>query len=273
MAGREEYLLGMADAEIRRLERQHQAWRAVTDRIWDVAGIGAGSTVVELGCGPGYATVDLARRVGPEGRVVGIDASARAVAVLRERAARYGLDNVEVATGEVTEVDVSPWAPDAVVARWLFCYLPGPEALVARIARQMAPGSRLAVLDYWNYQAVHAEPATALFRAVFRAVEASFAAAGGSLQVGGRLPAWLERHGVAVERVELLGGIARPGEPLWRWVAEFLELYLPSLVAKGALSAGDLAAHRAEWAERERTPGAILHLPPVVGVVGTRRGG
>ncbi|HSM13025.1 MAG TPA: methyltransferase domain-containing protein [Thermoanaerobaculia bacterium] len=268
--GRDEYLLGMDPLEVARLGRQHEAWREPTARVLDAVGIRPGTTVVDLGCGPGFTTLELATRVGPEGRVVAVDASERALAELGRRLERAGLRNVEPLRSEVLEADLSAVRPDVVFTRWLLCYLAEPGRLVARIASWLPPGGRFAAIDYWNYRAIHAEPPTPRFERVFRKVAESFAAAGGSLEVAGRLPALCERAGLEVERVEQLSPVARPGEPLWLWVEEFLGLYLPKLVERGTLDPGEAAAHGEEWSERAATPGALLFLPPVLGIVARR---
>ena len=159
MSGPEEdYLLGMAPEEVARLGRQHEAWREPTARVLDAAGIRPGSTVVDLGCGPGFTSLELAARVGPAGRVVAVDASERALAELGRRLERGGHRNVEARRSEVLEADLAGVRPDVVFARWLLCYLAEPGRLVERVASWLPPGGRFAAIDYWNYRAIHAEP-------------------------------------------------------------------------------------------------------------------
>src|SRR5206468_3743802 len=57
-----DYVLGTHDEELERLGVQHRAWRPVVLDCWKKAGITAGSRVLDVGAGPGYATVDLAER-------------------------------------------------------------------------------------------------------------------------------------------------------------------------------------------------------------------
>ena len=65
-----DYILGTHDEEVARLGLQHRVWRTVALDCWSRAGITAGSKVVDVGAGPGYATVDLAEIVGPTGEVL-----------------------------------------------------------------------------------------------------------------------------------------------------------------------------------------------------------
>jgi ubiquinone/menaquinone biosynthesis C-methylase UbiE len=72
-----EYVLGTGDEELARLGLQHRAWRLRALAAWRAAEIGPGQTVLDVGCGPGYASLDLAEMVGPCGRVVALDKSER----------------------------------------------------------------------------------------------------------------------------------------------------------------------------------------------------
>src|SRR2546428_12890176 len=72
-----DYVLGTHDDEVARLGLQHRVWRPRALDAWRRAGFTAGQTLLDLGCGPGHATIDLAEIAGPTGRVIAIDRSKR----------------------------------------------------------------------------------------------------------------------------------------------------------------------------------------------------
>ena len=74
-----DYVLGTHDEELARLGLQHRVWRPVVLDCWQKAGITVGKRVLDVGAGPGYATVDLAEIVGPTGEVVALERSANFV--------------------------------------------------------------------------------------------------------------------------------------------------------------------------------------------------
>src|SRR6202035_404031 len=76
--------------------------RLAMDRL----GLESGQAVVDLGCGTGRTTLELARRVGPGGRAVGVDIAAGMVARARDHAAEAGVDNVEFIQGDVQAHDL-----------------------------------------------------------------------------------------------------------------------------------------------------------------------
>ena len=62
------YVLGTRDEEIARLGLQHRAWRSRALAAWRTGEFAPGQTVLDVGCGPGFAALDLAKVVGPDGR-------------------------------------------------------------------------------------------------------------------------------------------------------------------------------------------------------------
>ena len=67
-----DYVLGTHDEELARLGLQHHVWRPVVLDCWQRAGLTVAKRVLDVGAGPGYATVDLAEIVRPTGEVVAV---------------------------------------------------------------------------------------------------------------------------------------------------------------------------------------------------------
>ena len=261
------YPLGSSPAEIERLRHQHETWRSPTEALWRLAGFGPGQSIVDLGCGPGLTTFDLARLVGERGRVLGVDVSATAAAAARDARRRQGLPNVRIVTAAADDVDLSFEQPDGIFARWLFCYLSDPAAVLRQVAGRLRSGGVLAVMDYWHYLAIRTEPRSPLFDNVFRAVYQSFGDAGGSLDVAGALPRHCAAAGLSVRHVEPVSAIGRPGSPIWAWIGDFQALYLPTLVERGYLMPGAVSDYLAWWNSLEGSATAFVFAPPMLSVV------
>ncbi len=270
MSGAPEYLLGAASAELERLRVQHDIWREPMLALMDAAGFAPGQALLDLGCGPGWSTLELARRVGPTGRVVGRDRSAAMVAAGRRLAAAEGAAHVAFDCADAAApFPAGPW--DGAYARWLFCWLPEPLPALRAAAQALRPGGRLAISDYLCYASeLRLEPCTPVFARGLAAVEASWRDAGGDPRIGERLPALLDAAGLRlVARAELrrAGG---PRDPLWGWPTSFFPLFLPKLVADGYLSAADAAAFLAEWPAAAARPEARFTAPTMLHLVAER---
>src|SRR5215470_9151475 len=92
-------------------------------RMASVAHLGEGKRVLDVGCGIGDPTLQVAVLVGPHGKVLGVDLVEDMLATARERAAALGLAHVEFRAGDVTTLALSPHAYDVVLGRWSLNYV------------------------------------------------------------------------------------------------------------------------------------------------------
>ncbi len=264
----QQYLLGDDADESRRLAAQHRVWAEPTYAGWRRAGFGVGDTLLDLGCGPGLVSVELAEWVGPEGQVVAADQSSRFLDALRQRAARRGLNNIRPVQAAVSELTLMAESLDGAYARWLFCFLPNPSEVIERIVPALKPGARLVTLDYFNYRAFTLAPHSEPMTEVVAAIESSWAESGGSLAVQGDMPALMAAAGLEVCEVRNVSRVARPGSVHWQWPEDFLRSHLPTLVASGAISASVVASFWSDWRAAANRPDAYLMLPPLLEIHG-----
>jgi len=262
-----DYILGTHDAELRRLGSQHGHWREQALAAWQHAGVRRGSTVLDAGCGPGFGALDLANLVSPTGRVIAVDESPRYIDHLRSQAAAAGITHIETHVGDVQRMDLPEACADAAYLRWVLCFVPDPDAVIAGLARALRPGGRVAVQDYYRYHAMSMGPPSAVFDRVVQAVDASWRKRGGDPDIGCRLPAMMERHGLRVRRIEPLVRAARPSDSLWDWPGTFFRVFIPTLVGLGLVTADDQREFEAMWTARSNEPGAFFVTPPMIEIV------
>ena len=263
----EPYLLGTDTAEETRLKTQHRLWAGAARDLWDRAGFGPGARLLDLGCGPGFASLELAERVGGGGRVLAVDESVRFIGRLNREAKRLGLRQLRARVHRVEELQLEPGSLDGVFARWLFCFLPDPAPVIDQVVLGLRSGGRLVVWDYLNYGATTLHPRSPAFDRVLAAVYESFVRNGGDLNIGDRLPGLIAASGCRlVDLVPLLRFI-RPGTNSWKWPTQFFFSYVPRLVESGLLTEPERRAFETEWRERERDPGTFLSAPPMIGIV------
>ena len=114
-------------------------------RMAAVAQIGDAQRVLDVGCGIGDPTLQVAVLVGPHGRVVGVDLVEDMIATARERAAALGLGHVEFRAGDIATIDLPPHAFDVVLGRWSLIYVADASAVLRRLHEVLVPGGRIAV--------------------------------------------------------------------------------------------------------------------------------
>lgn len=271
------YVLGTGMDELARLAMQAQLWSDAAHASWLRAGVQLGRSVLDIGCGPGYATTDLAQLVTAAGSVVGIDESAAFVEHLREQASRRGLGNITGLVGDVQTMAELPGLRerrggfDAAFCRWVLCFVARPEAVVRSAAELLRPGGRLVVFDYFGYQSMELSLRSAAWRAAVDATAESWRARGGDPDIVGRLPVMAEAAGMEVESIRLHHRVARGPEPMFTWVHEWWRVYTPKLVEMGRLTEDQ---HRTLMADLEEVRNSSAHFavcPPVYEVIVRKR--
>jgi ubiquinone/menaquinone biosynthesis C-methylase UbiE len=105
-----------------------------------------GETILDLGCGPGTLTPYLLEKVGPAGRVIGIDVADGMVARARSTAARSGWHNVEFERSDALD-----YSPGSSVQAVVFCLslstMGDPERCLVHVVSMLKPGGQLVILD------------------------------------------------------------------------------------------------------------------------------
>lgn len=111
------------------------------------AGLTAGETVVDLGCGAGIDTLLAARAVGPTGKVIGLDLTPGMVERARAHARQAGAAHVEIFEGVMEEIPLPDASVDVVVSNGVLNLSPRKSRAIAEMTRVLRPGGRLAIAD------------------------------------------------------------------------------------------------------------------------------
>lgn len=169
----------------KRLEVVSRVLWPTTSRLLTEAGIAEGQQCLDLGCGGGDVTLQLARLVGPTGCVTGIDMDETKLELARHSASEQSLENVEF-----RRVNVQEWNEegcyDLIYARFLLTHLADPH----RMLRQMLHGTRpggVAVVEDVEFAGHFSYPNSGAFDAYVRLYRAAAARQGADADIGPKL--------------------------------------------------------------------------------------
>jgi ubiquinone/menaquinone biosynthesis C-methylase UbiE len=123
-------------------------WRPQSAPLLEPAALAPGQTVIDYGCGPGGLSVELARRVAPNGRVHGVDLNKLFLERARARAKRDGVDAlIELHHTDGDRIPLDAGLADRLVCKNVMEYVPDVAATLAEFRRVLRPGGLAHVID------------------------------------------------------------------------------------------------------------------------------
>jgi len=168
-----DHWLHVEEDRMARYEAMFQ-WRDGYEALIAPAAIGTGQVVADYGCGPGGLAVELARRVGPSGRVLAVDINRDFLARTRALCDEQGLgDRVDARQMEGERIPVDDADVDRVVCKNVLEYVPDPEATVREFYRIVKPGGIVHVSDS-DWGGVVLEPLGERFTRLMSAASVAF---------------------------------------------------------------------------------------------------
>jgi ubiquinone/menaquinone biosynthesis C-methylase UbiE len=126
-----------------------QVRRAVLVEEWmDAMQLQSGARVLEIGAGPGYVSLVLADRVGPDGLVYAVDRSADALAYLERLQHERGLAQIQRVVADATTLDPGTLHPDSALVTMVLHHTDDPPGILSNVARLLPPGALAVVAEF-----------------------------------------------------------------------------------------------------------------------------
>ncbi|WP_433829025.1 class I SAM-dependent methyltransferase [Actinoplanes sp. CA-015351] len=216
--------------------RSHRWRTAENSAAYLLPHLSSGISLLDVGCGPGTITADLATHVTP-GRVTALERTAEALDLARAEVNRQSLTNVDFAVGDVHALDLPDDSFDVVHAHQVLQHVADPVAALREMRRVTRPGGVVAARDS-DYAGFHWYPLVpeldqwlALYQRVARGN-------GGEPDAGRRMLAWARAAGFTdVTATASVWGFATDEDRQW-WGGMWADRILKSDMAETALRTG-----------------------------------
>jgi 2-polyprenyl-3-methyl-5-hydroxy-6-metoxy-1,4-benzoquinol methylase len=260
------YLLGHADAEVRRLLLQARLYDPYTEQALRLAGLRPGMRVLDVGCGPGDVSFVAARLVGPDGTVIGIDAADDIIVLARARAAEHGLTSVGFEQTTVGDLTLDE-PVDAVIGRLILMHLPDPVATLRQLAGLVRPGGIIAFSEF-DMTGARGVPDLPLWRAARDTIIETFTSMGLDPTFAATMPALFRQAGLSNPQLLLgapIGGADHT--ELIAFVADTLGSLLPAREKLGLVTAdvfADSDALQRQLRDELSAAGGIATTPAMI---------
>jgi len=261
------YILGTDTEELHRLGLQHQVWAAEARKGWEIAEFSSGQHLLDLGCGPGYCSMELAYMVGKKGSVLAIDKSKQYLDFLATQAKHHDL-NITIQQAEFDTTELVPNSLDGVYHRWALAWMSDPQAALEKISAAMVPGAAIVGHEYYDWSTFQTEPELPGVNKGIKSIYKRFADSDFEIDIGRYLPRLYADAGLEVISVRPMAKIGLPGDLVWQWPKSFLELFLTKQT--GFMSQSEIDIAILELHELEALPGASILCPTMTEVVAVK---
>ncbi len=244
--------------------RSHRWRTAANSAAYLLPHLRPGQTVLDIGCGPGTITADLAVAVAP-GRVLALEPTADALDLARATLAERSIDTVDLLQGDVHALDLPDDSVDVVHAHQVLQHVADPVQALREMARVCRPGGLLAArdADYAGFVWYPGLPGLDAWMALYQRVAR---ANGGEPDAGRHLLTWAHAAGLSeVEPSASIWCYAGDADRRW-WGQSWADRSLHSDFARTALSHGlatqtDLQEIAAAWTRWADEPDGWLWIP------------
>lgn len=181
-----------------------------TTALFDRLGISDGLMCLDVGCGGGDVTRELARRVAPKGKAIGADLDSTKIEIARREAAELGIGNVEFRLQDIREEKPRPEF-DVVYARFLLTHLSDPASAINAFYAAVKPGGLVIVEDI-DCSGCFVFPESRAFWRLHELYCAAVRKRGGDPDIGPRLPLLLKDAGFAKVDLSVVQPMGLEGE-------------------------------------------------------------
>jgi SAM-dependent methyltransferase len=188
-----EYMIAGGREGKARLDVQSAAHRPYTLALLQGVGVEPGWRCLDVGCGGGHVTTDLARLAGPTGWAVGVDFDDVMIDLARKDAAEQGVHNVEFRVGRAEELAESGF--QTAYTRLLLDVVTDPEAVLSSMADAVVPNGAV-VAEEAEASSCFCYPPNAAFRRWIGWFAETMRRRGGDPDIGPRLPALFQSVGL-----------------------------------------------------------------------------
>lgn len=265
----EDYILGVNQKELERLEFQNSVWREITNDFIARCGVTKGMKCLDVGAGPGFVSMDLLNIIGSEGELTALEPSEMYIEHFKNYCKEKSLTNVKFINSTLEKAELPENEYDFIFARWVISFVPNPELFISKLYKALKPGGIIALQDY-NYEGLTRHPITEVFRDVPDAVREYWRRGGGDPYIALRIPELYKKLGLKLidYKPNIMAG--DKDSPVFEWAHRFFTVHFDVMAKTGAISSREADEMLQDWLECRYDSNAVFFSPIVVDMAGRK---
>lgn len=269
MKEKEDYLLGVNQKELERLEFQQKVWKKVTNDFLDKIEIKESWKCLDVGAGPGFVSSEIRQRVGEKGEVTALEPSEFFLNVFRQYCDKMNYTNCVFINGKVEDTDLKKGYYDFIFIRWVIDFVSEPEKFLLKLTESLKKGGIIAVQDY-AYTGITLFPGGGPFDRIKEIARNYYKAGGGDPDFTLRIPHIFRKNNIELKEfspVCLAGGNE---SDVFEWAGKFFNGHLQLMADMKVINQKECDELLKDWLEHKENPETIFLSPVVMNVSGKK---
>ena len=263
----EDYFLGVHQKEVERLDRQHTAWQPETQQLIQRANLPNCKNILDLGCGPGFTTFEIAKHC-PNAQVTALDKATLYQQYLKHQIEQKQVHNITPLYEDILNLTEQAGQFDGAFCRWVLAFLiEDLKEILAAIYQKLNPRGVFAAMEYLTLDNTLSSPPNDGFLANTKGWHNFYLTNGGDAQIGTYLPQLLVEAGFTLETQTAVGGFAPVGHRWWNWWREAHEDFAPIFVEQGLMTQAEYLEANAFFKEQENNKNGFIYSPIIMQIV------
>jgi len=262
-----DYFIGVHQKELERLDRQHIAWQPETQQFIQEAGLPNCRSILDLGCGPGFTTFEIAKHC-PNSQITALDKADLYQDYLKFRIQQERTTTITPFHADVLALSNHTPLYQGAFCRWFLAFLIAdlPKVLQT-IYDKLEVGGTFAAMEYLTLDSFTSAPPYEHFPAYTRAWKDFYLNNGGDSTIGTYLPDLLRQAGFQIESQKCVGGLAPVHHRWWNWWKDAFDDFAPIFVDQGLMTVEEFEGMEKYWKEQSKLGTGFIYSAIILQVV------
>jgi len=269
MGSNQEYILGVNQTELERLEFQHKVWKNVTDDFFRRINIQKGWKCLDVGAGPGFVSLELRILTGESGEVTALEPSEFYLDHLKAHCTKNNINNIKFIHGNLEDAAIENEYYDFIFLRWVIDFVPEPEKFLLKLLGILKKGGLIAIQDY-AYEGIALFPKGGAFDNIAEAVKSYWKAGGGDPYFTVKLPSIFEKNNIELVEYKPVSLAGNKDSGVIEWAHRFFTVHLQLMADKKIISQMEADEFLDDWLRHRHEPDTMFFSPVVVDITGKK---
>lgn len=269
MDNNQDYILGINQTELERLEFQHKVWKKMTDDFLDRTGIQKDWKCLDAGAGPGFVSADLRNRVGASGEVTALEPSKMYLDHFRNYCRSKNWKNIRFIYGNVEDSHLEKDHYDFIFLRWVIDFVSEPENFLLKLMQSLKKGGIIGIQDY-AYEGIALFPKGGAFDGITGIVRNYYGAGGGDIYFTTKIPSVFRKNNIELLEFSPVSKAGGNESDVFEWAYRFFKIHLPIMAGKNIISRNECGELLKDLNDHRNNPDMIFFSPLIVNIAGKK---